>query len=195
MKLPASITTLFTLLLITLCAQSAEEFSFEQTFKRPAKIPASIVVQLSKQAATKDISTCQGVKQDDLFEAQLVSLGKSAKTYLVKPAHACLCGAHDCPMWLFKMNKAAAKLIWETPATSLLEVMDKKLNGYSKLREVSAFEGQGHETIWGWNTSSYTDIYNHVWVMDADKRCRLGEETTQLVDGKMVQHTKTCLQD
>jgi len=195
MKLSASITALFALLLIALCAQSAEEFGAEQRVKSPAKIPSSIIAQLSKKIATDGINGCQDTKPNDLFEAQLVGLSKSTKAYLVKPAHACLCSAHDCPMWLFKMNKTTAKLIWDTPATSLLEIMDKKLNGYSKLREVSALDGQGHETIWAWNTSSYTEIYHNVWVLDADKKCRLGEETTQLMDGKMVQHTKTCIQD
>ncbi|MBF4990710.1 hypothetical protein [Methylophilus sp. QUAN] len=189
-----SIASLLALLLITICAQSAEEFSFAERVKHPAKIPSSMTAQLTKQHVA-NTSACQEIKDDELYEAQLVSLSKSTKTYLVKPAHACLCSAHDCPMWLFKVNKTTAKLIWETPATSKLEIMDKKLNGYSKLKEVSAVAGQGHESIWAWNTSSYTEIYKNVWHMDAENKCRLGEETTELVDGRMVQHTISCPQN
>lgn len=174
---------------------ASEEFRVEEHFKTPTKLSASIIAQLTKELGATKISACQEPQSKDLFEAQLVSLNKSTKAYLVKPAHMCLCSANHCPMWMFKIKGSTQKLIWSAPATGVLEILDKHLNGYKKLKEAGAAATHGGESIWAWDTNSYTEIYKNVWTMDADKKCRFGEETTQLVDGKMVEHTIKCIQD
>lgn len=93
------------------------------------------------------------------------------------------------------MKGSTPKLIWSTPSTGEVEILDKHLNGYRKLKEAGALATQGAESIWAWDSSHYTEIYKNVWTMDADKKCRLGEETTHLMDGKMVEHTIKCIQD
>lgn len=172
-----------------------EAFHAEETFKTPAKIPLAITSQLFKSLGKNAISACQHNKKNHLFEAQLVSLNQATHAYLVKPADMCLCNDNHCPMWMFKMKGSAAKRIWSIPATATLEILDKHLNGYKRVKEMSALNTHGGESIWAWDSGQYTEIYKNVWTLDADQKCRLGEETTQLMDGKMVEHTIQCTQD
>lgn len=190
-----SITILFFLLFISIIAQADDSFSTKEQFKNPAKIPAPIIAQLTKEIGKSTIASCQTPKHADLFEAEIVSLNKTAKAYLVKPAHTCLCSESTCPVWLLQMKGSTAKLIWNAPATSKIEVLDKKLNGYRKISEASSHAEHGSESTWSWDRNSYTEIYKNAWHMDAEKKCRLGEETIQLMDGKMVNHTIKCTQD
>jgi hypothetical protein len=174
---------------------ASETFHAHERFKNPSKIPSSVITQLTKEIGKDSIGACQEPKASNLFEAELVSINKSSKAYLVKPAHTCLCSSNHCPMWMFKMKGSTPKLIWSTPSTGEVEILDKHLNGYRKLKEAGALATQGAESIWAWDSSHYTEIYKNVWTMDADKKCRLGEETTHLMDGKMVEHTIKCIQD
>lgn len=183
------------LLLVASALMASEQYSVNERFKSPAKLPAPIIAYLTKEVGAERIASCQEAKPNDMFEAEIIHLNKSSKAYLVKPAHMCLCHAHDCPMWMFQMKGKAAKLIWNIPATSVVEVLDKKLNGYRKINEASSDATHGSESIWSWDRHSYTEIYKNAWTMDAEKKCRLGEETIQLVDGKMVNHTIKCPQD
>jgi hypothetical protein len=194
MPLLRAITAL-SALCMALCAQAAEEFKIEERFKTPANLPAPIVAYLTNALGGNQLAACQGARPHELFEAQIVRLNASTKAYLVKPARLCLCGTSECPMWLFKSSGKATKLIWHTPGASMVELMEKKLNGLAKLKESGGGAEQGHESMYGWDRSSYSEIYSNVWVWDAEKHCRLGEETTQLMDGKMVQHTKKCVLD
>ncbi|HSI44890.1 MAG TPA: hypothetical protein VK950_01835 [Methylophilus sp.] len=195
MKSLSSIATLFFLLTISITAQADDTFSTKEQFKTPAKIPAPIIVHLTKEVGKSALASCSEHKPVELFEAELLSLNKTAKAYLVKPARTCLCSESRCPVWLYQMKGSAAKLIWNAPATSKVEVLDKKLNGYRKISEASSDEVHGSESTWSWDRNSYTEIYKNAWHMDAEKKCRLGEETIQLMDGKMVNHTIKCTQD
>lgn len=183
------------LLLTTTISQADETFNAKERFKNPAKIPSHIIAYLTKEAGRDAITSCQEPKPQDIFEAEIISLNKATKAYLVKPAHTCLCNTSGCPVWMFQAKSTAAKLIWHIPATSAVEVLDKKLNGYRKLREAYTDEAHGRESTWSWDRINYTEIYQNAWHMDAEKKCRLGEETIQLVDGKMVNHTIKCPQD
>ncbi|WP_232410912.1 hypothetical protein [Methylophilus sp. 5] len=180
---------------ISISAQSGEEFKIEERFKATANIPAPIIAYLTNELGGNQLAACQGSQPHDIFEAHIVSLNAATKAYLVKPARMCLCGTDDCPMWLFKVKSKTAKPIWHTDGANMLEIMDKKLNGLPKLKESGGAVAHGHESIYAWDRSSYTEIYSNVWVLDAEKNCRVGKETTQLMDGKMVQHNKKCVQD
>lgn len=195
MKSLSSITALFVLLALCITAQADDTFSTKEQFKRPAKIPAPIIAHLTKEVGKSAIASCSETKPADVFEAEIVSLNKTTKAYLVKPAPTCLCSESTCPVWLFQMKGSTAKVIWNAPATSTVEVLDKKLNGYRKISEASSHAEHGSESTWSWDRNSYTEIYKNAWHMDAEKKCRLGEETIQLMDGKMVNHTIKCTQD
>ena len=190
-----SIAALFFVLGLSNPAQADDTFSTKEQFKNPAKIPASVISHLTKEVGKTALASCSEHKPAELFEAELLSLNKTAKAYLVKPARTCLCSESTCPVWLYQIKGSAAKLIWNMPATSKVELLDKKLNGYRKINEASSEATHGSESTWSWDRNSYTEIYKNEWHMDADKKCRLGEETIQLVDGKMVNHTIKCTQD
>jgi hypothetical protein len=175
--------------------QADDTFDTKERFRNPAKIPTHILHYLNKQSNREAIASCQEAKPHELFEAELISLNQSTKAYLVKPARSCLCTAVTCPVWLLQAKGSTAKLLWHMPATSVVEVLDKKLNGYRKIKEAYTDEAHGSESIWSWDRINYTEIYKNSWKMDAEKKCRLGEETIQLVDGKMVNHTIKCPQD
>ncbi|MBF4988101.1 hypothetical protein [Methylophilus sp. 14] len=173
----------------------AEEFNAKEAFRAPVPVPGPIIAYVSNELGGNQLAACHEIKALDLFEAQLVSLNASTKAYLVKPARMCLCGGDECPLWLFKAKSKVTKPIWHTNGASMVEVMDKKLNGYLKLKESGSAAANGHEAMYGWDRNSYTEIYANVWTWDAEKNCRVGKETTQLMDGTMVHHTKKCIQD
>ncbi|MGP1716586.1 MAG: hypothetical protein ACTS9Y_05345 [Methylophilus sp.] len=193
-SLPSIATVCFALLFAT-TALADDTFSTKEQFKTPAKIPAPVIAQLTKEVGKSALASCSEPKPADIFEAEIVSLNKTTKAYLVKPARTCLCTEGFCPVWLFQMKGSAAKLIWHASATQKVDVLEKKLNGYRKINEASSDAVHGSESTWSWDRNSYTEIYKNAWHMDADKKCRLGEETIQLVDGKMVNHTIKCPQD
>jgi|GEM_PF-374392 len=195
LRATASLLALILSALLFVSIAVAEEFKSVERFKAPANIPAPIIAYLTNALGGNQLAACQDARPLDLFEAQIVSLNASTKAYLVKPARMCLCGTDDCPMWLFKVKGKVTKPIWHTEGAGVVEVMEKKLNGLHKLKESGNAAAHGHEFMYAWDKSSYTEIYANVWVWDAEKNCRVGKETTQLMDGTMVQHTKKCLQD
>lgn len=172
-----------------------ETFHANEPFKTPIKIPLSITSQLMTELGKTAISACQDIKPHRLFEAQFVNLNKSAKAYLIKPADLCLCSDNHCPIWMYKMKGNTPKRIWSIPATATIEMIDKHLNGYKRIKEISTLDTHGGESIWAWDSTHYSEIYKNIWTLDAEKKCRLGEETTQLMDGKMVEHTIHCTQN
>lgn len=187
--------TLFLLLfLLPSALMASEEYSIEKHFENPAKLPAHITAYLTKEVAPSRIASCQDVKPHEIFEAEVVQLNASSKAYLVKPAHMCVCTAHYCPMWLFSMKAKTAKPIWTHPATHTLEIMDKKLSGYRKLKEIGDEPTRGHDSIWSWDRDRYTEIDNTEWTLDTEKDCRFTKQTSQLMDGRMVQHSIKCAQ-
>jgi hypothetical protein len=174
---------------------ASEQYSFEAHFKNPAKTPAPIIAYLTKKVSLEQGDQCRAVKPNDIFETEIISLNKSSKAYLVKPADMCFCSASQCPMWMFQMKGKTPKLIWTTPAASALEILDKHLNGYRKLKEMGSEPARGHDAIWSWDKDKYTEIDKTVWTLDTVKNCRFTEQTSQLMDGKMVQHSVKCFQD
>ncbi|SDK30537.1 hypothetical protein SAMN05192566_0805 [Methylophilus rhizosphaerae] len=190
-----SIAVVFALLLTSIASLADEVFNSEESFKSPVSVPAPIVAHLTKALGSEKTSTCQVSRPHDMFEAQLIDLNKSTKAFLVKPARMCLCEANNCPMWVFKAKGSPSKPLWSSPSTKTFTLLDKTLNGYKKLREVSADATNDRESIWSWNKDSYVEIYKHVWIWDTEKRCRSGEETTQLMDGQMVERTRQCTQE
>ena len=190
-----SIATSFALLLISVASHADETFTSEDHFQKSASMPASTMAYLTRTITADKASACQAVKPQELFETHTVSLNDSTKALLVKPAHMCLCESNNCPMWIFRAKGNVSKPLWSSSATKTLEILDKKLNGYRKLKEASADETHGRESIWSWNKDGYVEIYKHIWIWDTEKICRLGEETTQLMDGQMIERTKKCPQN
>lgn len=183
------------LLLTSSTLMAAEQFRIEDHFKNPAKIPAPVTAYLTKELGAVKMAACKEIKPNELFEAEIVSLNKSAKAYVVKPADMCLCTDHHCPVWMFSTKGKPTKPIWSHSATQTLEILDKKLNGYQKLKETSAEATRGHESIWSWDRNNYMEIDKTVWTFDTEKNCRFTEETSQLMDGRMVNHSIKCFQD
>jgi hypothetical protein len=180
--------------LSSLLSHADETFHVNEAFRNPAKLPSSIISQLTKELGKDALNTCQPSKPNDLFEAEIVSLNKATKAYLVKPAHSCLCENAACPVWLYPVKSKAVKPVWHIPATSTVEILDKHLNKYRKLNEAYSDAAHGRESTWSWDRNSYTEIYKNTWKMDDEKKCRLGEETIQLMDGRMINHTIKCPQ-
>lgn len=183
----------YSVLLLTLPAQADDTFRSVERFEQPANLPFTILSAVTKHAGAEKMAYCKDLQPNTLFEASIVHLNKTARAFLVKPTHICLCQGGACPMWIYQAKGDTAKLIWNTHAASTLEVQDKTLNKYRKLKAFSASPTAGHETVWSWDKDSYTEIYKYVWTWNAEQNCRIGEETTQLMDGKMVQFTKKCL--
>lgn len=187
--------TLFLMLFLLPCTLLAsEEYSVEKRFNNPVKLPAHIVSYLTKEVQPGRISSCEEAKNNEMFEAEVVHLNASAKAYLVKPAHMCVCTTHYCPMWMFSMKSKTAKPIWTHPATHTLEILDKKLSGYRKLKEMGEEPTRGHDSVWSWERDRYTEIDNTEWTLDTEKECRLTKQTSQMMDGTMVQHFIKCAQ-
>ncbi len=181
--------------LCPLIGQADETFHVNEPFKNPAKLPSAITAQLTKELGKNALASCQSSKPADLFEAEIVSLNKATKAYLVKPAHSCLCENAACPVWLYPLKGKGVKPAWHIPATSTVEILDKHLNKYRKVNEAYSDASHGRESTWSWDRNSYTEIYKNTWKMDDEKKCRLGEETIQLMDGRMINHTIKCPQN
>jgi hypothetical protein len=190
-----SVFSLCFLWFVTLCAHAEESFVTKEPFRQPAKMPSAIMTLLAQEPSVANSASCGESKPAALLETQVLRLSKTAKAYLVKPAHACLCREAACPVWLFQMRGAAAKLIWHTPAAIKVAVLDKKFDGYQKLGETDGDAAAGSETHWSWDNTRYKQTYKNTWTMDADNKCRLGEETIHLVDGNIVNHTIKCPQE
>ncbi|HEY0907468.1 MAG TPA: hypothetical protein VGE17_09695 [Methylophilus sp.] len=190
-----SVFTLCFLMFVALFAQAEESFITKEPFTQPAKIPAAILASIAQEPAVTESNSCVAAKPAALLEAQIVRLSKTAKAYLVKPAHACLCREAACPVWLFQMKGTAAKRIWHTPAAIKVAVLDKKFDGYHKLGETAGNAAAGSESHWSWDDTHYKQTYKNTWTMDADNKCRLGEETIHLVDGNIVNHSIKCPQE
>lgn len=190
-----SLITFCFLLFVALSAQAEESFVTKEPFRQPAKMPSAVLALLAQEPSVADSPSCGESKPAALLETQVVHLNKTAKAYLVKPAHACLCREAACPVWLFQMRGAAAKLIWHTPAAIKVAVLDKKFDGYHKLGETAGDASVGSESHWSWDNTRYKQTYKNTWTMDADNKCRLGEETIHLVDGNIVNHSIKCPQE
>lgn len=171
---------------------ASEQYSINQPFDHPAKTPLPVLQKVEQWLQANKIGRYDAAALQQATEAVLVNLGP-AKAYLVKPATQEMCAENHCPMWLVQMKGKQAKLIWSSPAVSAVEILDKKLNKYRELKEVSAYPAHGSEQIWAWDARNYFEIYKNVWTWNAERTCRLTEETTQLMDGKMVQNNKQCL--
>lgn len=172
---------------------ASEEYSIEERFQNPVKIPAAISSQLNKEMG-KDISHCEDKKPDSRYEAQMVNLSSSLKAYLVKPTNFCLCGVYYCPVWLFKMKDAQASLIWSTAATGNLAILAKKNNGYHQLKESGGTAGHGHKSIWSWDGNKYMEIYRQSYMMNGSKGCA-DVETFHLKGKELISVSNECLEE
>lgn len=185
-------TILLLLILVSTALMASEDFSIEERFTKPVKIPASINFHLTK-VMDKDITYCQDEKHSDMFEAQIVSLSKWTKAYLVKPAVMCLCGVYYCPMWMFQVKGKAATLIWSTSATGVMAILNTKSNGYPQIKDYGG-AGHGHKSIWSWDGKKYRESLRQLYSANSGKGCA-DVETFRLKEGKLVSVSNECLED
>ncbi|MBF5037875.1 hypothetical protein ACFQ1T_10410 [Methylophilus glucosoxydans] len=181
------------LLLVSFETSASEDFSIEEHFTKPVKIPAPISTYLNKEMR-EDIALCEGVKPEDMFEVKTIHLNKSSKTYLVKPASTCLCGVYYCPMWIFQMKHNTAHLIWDVSGTGFLEVLNKKTNGFKQLKELGGAAMHGHMSIWSWDGKKYIEIHRQLYSRNNAKNC-FDIETFHLKNGKLIRATNKCLDE
>lgn len=184
--------TFLLLLLFSTALMAYEDFSIEESFKNPVRIPASIISYLKSEVGD-DTSFCEDVKHEDLFESQIVSLNKSTKAYLVKPSHMCLCGAYYCPMWMFLKGKKA-DLLWSSPATGMMAILNTKSNGYAQIKDYGGAATHGFKSISSWIGKSYKEVYRQDYMVEGSKGC-VDVETFRLKGGKLVSVSKACLED
>lgn len=181
----------YLLLLVSSTLMAVEEYSVEENFNNPIKLPALINSYVTKKLS-KDIVYCQDEKHTELFEAKVVSLNKSSKAYLVKPAQMCLCGVYYCPMWMFQPKGTEANLIWSTGGTSALEILPKKTNGYRQLKAYGGTAMHGYESVLVWKANKYREIYRKEYTVDNDRLSKCTE--TYHLKGKMlVSVSNKCL--
>lgn len=181
------------LLLVSSTLMAFEDFSIEESFTKPVKIPDPITSHLNKKMK-KDINYCQESKHNDMFEAQTVSLNKSTKAYLIKPAVMCLCGVYYCPMWMFQVKGKAANLIWSTPATGVMAILNTKSNGFLQIKDYGGSAGHGHTSIWSWDGKKYRESFRQLYSSNSGKGCA-DVETFRLKEGKLVSVSNECLED
>jgi hypothetical protein len=186
-------TYLLLIALVSSTLMASEEYSIEERFKSPVKIPAAISSHLNKEIG-KDISYCEDKQPDSRYEAKIVNLSSSLRAYLVKPTNFCLCGAYYCPVWLFTMKDAQPSLIWSTSATGNLAILPKKTNGYYQLKEFGGTTGHGHRSIWAWDGKKYKEFYRQSYMMNGSKGCA-DVETFHLKGKKLISVSNECLKE
>lgn len=181
------------LLLVSFETNASEDFSIEERFTKPVKIPASITSHLNKEIS-EDMAFCEDLKPEDMLEAQIVSLNKSSKAYLVKPATMCLCGVYYCPMWMFQIKGKKTSLIWSAPATGVMAILNTKANGYPQIKDYGGAASHGYKSIWTWSGKKYKETYRQNYSTDGFKGC-FDVETFRLKGEKLVRVSNECLED
>jgi hypothetical protein len=184
---------LLLLLFLPLFASASDEFSVEELIEKPNKILSPVISYLSENLGD-DIKSCEIKKVDEAFEAKSVKISAHSRAFVVKPKSWCLCGAYYCPIWLFQVNGHSANPIWSTKGTGVLEVLDKKTNGYRQIKESGGVAAHGSESIWAWDGKKYEENYRQVWTWNNEKSCR-ETETFRLKHGKLEKTPDLCIPD
>lgn len=190
----ASITMLLTLSSLTI---AGDYVSADQAIKQPAVIPAPVQAYLAKEIAS-GFAECKAQAADIrlAFEAKTVDLNSSVQALVVKPRSRCFCSSDACPMWVFAAAPAAdpkvAKLIFESPMAGLLSFSDRKTRGYPDIKVSGGLLSHGYEVRYVWDGAEYQEIYNQVWVWNAERECNEAE-IEELKDGKWIKTSNECL--
>jgi hypothetical protein len=195
----ASISMLFTLSSLTF---AGDYLSADQVIKQPAVIPAPVLSYLTQEIAN-GFPECkaQAANLRLAFEAKTVNLNSSLQALVVKPRARCFCTSDGCPMWVFAAGPApdptmaklaVAKLIFESPMAGLLTFSDRKTRGYPDIKVSGGLLSHGYEVRYVWDGAQYQEIYNQVWVWNAELECNEAE-IEELKDGKWIKTSNDCL--
>lgn len=139
---------------------AATGFSIEEPLDNQIPIPSSIISDLSNKIDIQKYG-CTESKISQTLEATKISLSSSSHEVLVKPKASCICGANYCPVWIYQINKKSTKLIWSSPGTGYIEILDKKNKRYKQIRDGGGTAGHDHEEIWAWNGKKYLQTKNN----------------------------------
>jgi hypothetical protein len=189
--------TLFasTWLLFTLATPmvAGDYISADQVIKQPALIPAPVLSYL-EQEVNSSFPECKAhaASISTAFEAKTVELNSSVQALVVKPRSRCFCTSDGCPMWVFAVSPAMAKLIFESPMAGLLTFSDRKTRGYPDIKVSGGLLSHGYEVRYVWDGAQYQEIYNQVWVWNAELECNEAE-IEELKDGKWIKTSNDCL--
>jgi len=145
-------------LIITNAYSSAfadDTYSVENPLEHQTNIPKSILSDLSKKIDLQQYG-CLENEISETLEASAINLNSSFNHILVKPKAWCLCGANYCPVWIYQLNKKNTRLIWSSPGTSYVEILDKKNRRYKQIRDGGGTAGHEHQTTWVWDGKKYS---------------------------------------
>jgi hypothetical protein len=184
-----------TWLLLTLATPmvAGDYISADQVIKQPALIPAPVLSYLAQEVKSS-FPECkaQAASISTAFEAKTVELNSSVQALVVKPRSRCFCTSDGCPMWVFAVAPAMAKLIFESPMAGLLTFSDRKTRGYPDIKVSGGLLSHGYEVRYVWDGAQYQEIYNQVWVWNAELECNEAE-IEELKDGKWIKSSNDCL--
>jgi len=129
-------------------------FSIEEPLEHQTTIPASILSELGKKIDLKQ-NGCTENEIHETLEATKINLTPSLNHILVKPKAFCICGANYCPVWIYQISKKTTKLVWSSPGTSYVQILDKKNRRYKQIREGGGTAGHDYQATWTWNGKKY----------------------------------------
>jgi hypothetical protein len=194
-----------TLMLLTLSPAmfAGDYISADQAMSQPVPIPAPVISYLAQEIAS-GFPECKAHATNIrlAFEAKTVDLNSSLQALVVKPRSRCFCSSGACPMWVFETTPnveklpveklPVAKLIFESPMAGLLTFSDKKTKGYPDIKVSGGLLSHGYEVRYVWDGAQYQEIYNQVWVWNAELECNEAE-IEELKDGKWIKTSNDCL--
>lgn len=146
--------TLCILLCIPLTGFSSEEFSIEDHWWSQGDIPVSVIYDLRSDIDLNE-SGCVESSVADTLESTQVQLSPGKTSVIVKPKSWCLCGAYNCPVWVYAIKDGKARRIWSTKGTGVVEILDKSVNGYRQIRESGGTAGHSYMGLWEWDGGKY----------------------------------------
>jgi hypothetical protein len=177
---------------------AGDYISADQAMSQPVPIPAPVISYLAQETAS-GFPECKAHAANIrlAFEAKTVDLNSSLQALVVKPRSRCFCSSNACPMWIFEAvpnveKLPVAKLIFESPMAGLLTFSDKKTKGYPDIKVSGGLLSHGYEVRYVWDGAQYQEIYNQIWVWNAELECNEAE-IEELKDGKWIKTSNDCL--
>lgn len=176
---------------------AGDYISADQAINQPTVIPAPVLSYLAQEIQS-GFPECKAhaANISRAFEAKTLDLNSSVQALVVKPRSRCFCTSDGCPMWVFAVaptpDPAVAKLIFESPMAGLLTFSDRKTRGYPDIKVSGGLLSHGYEVRYVWDGAEYQEIYNQVWVWNAERECNEAE-IEALKDGKWIKTSNVCL--
>jgi hypothetical protein len=154
---------LLLLFIAPLAAQT--HFHLDETFQRPATIPAGLLPRLRKEVK----STCSGdaafQARDvrSLFSASRITLNQH-RAYILKSGHHCLTGGDNDWFWIY-LNTAQRYRMVLTGGTISVDVLSSRTQGFRDIETNMATGAYGFRKIYKFNGSVYEPRECSEWEM------------------------------